>query len=368
MKVIRLFFIIIFAFLFTTFWGCTKAIDISKESSLAKDTLFLVHSKIGDDIGLSDVFFKEMRRMDYEVQDLTSAQARIEDEEKKGFYGSGFFISEDGLFVTAYHVIEQAETIILRKIDGESCWATVLIEDPLNDIAILSAIGGQKESYWLSLENSHKSSIGDKITVLGYPVPELVGAGPKFSAGIISSDFGIGGDPTRFEIRAPLEPGCSGAAILNAYNEVIGIASEQTNEEWLLMTRAGPLPADISFGVKIEYARFLLEMCLDQIPRKGPNFNGLEDVINSTALVLINTQSVPEDFQPRKWNRIILVGFSRLYFCYVIQYTIFEFNKKWNDNVTGEVLTSGYIAGTPVSSPIEIVEAFIKEMRAKRVL
>jgi hypothetical protein len=322
-----------------------------------------------DPVGLEDVFLKEIRLMGYEVQILSLAPAQNGNEKKaQVFYGSGFFISEDGLFITAYHVIEQAETIILRKANGSLFRARILIEDPVNDIAILSTIGEQEEDYWLHLGNSHSINIGDRIRVIGYPVPNLVGPKPKLAAGFISLDAGIRGDPTRFEIRAPLNLGYSGAAIVNTHNEVIGITSEQANAEWFFLGRTGPLPPDINFGVKINYARMLLEICLgEEVLRKGPKSTSLEDKINSTALVLVNTQDVPADFQSKRPDRIILVELSRAYFYYILQYTIFEFNKRWAE-VFGEVLATGYIGGAPTSNPTEIFEAFIKEMRIKAML
>jgi len=322
-----------------------------------------------DSIGLVDFFIKEITLLGYKIQDVSMPLEEDGDpEENEGFYGSGFFISENGLFVTAYHVIEQARTIILRTINGRTVRAEVLIEDPSNDLAILSAVEGQNVESWLPLGDSDYTKIGDRINIVGYPVPNLIGANPEFASGFISADSGIGDDPTRFEFRAPIQLGCSGGAILNTRNEVIGITSEQTNDEWVLVTRTGTLPADINIGVKANYARVLLELYSAAFPWKTSSHASLEDAINSSALVLINTQNIPADIQSAGRHRIILVEFSRAFLCYILQYTIFEFNEKRNDIVVGEILTSGYIGGVPISNPYEIVEAFIKEMRKISIL
>jgi len=307
--------------------------------------------------------------MGYEAQNLGSAQVKKRNEKKnQRVYGSGFFISESGLFITACHVIERAETIILRKLNGDSSRAEILIDDPLTDIAVLSTTEEKKVEHWLSLGNYHHANIGDEIKVIGYPVPNLVGSMPKLTAGFISSNVGLQGDPTKFAVRAPLVLGCSGAAILNARNEVIGIASEQVSD-FTFLTHTGPLPPDINLGIKIDYARTLLEVSLEEnISWKSSNIRNLEDAINSTALVLVNTRKVPEDFQSKKPDRSILVEISNIYGYYIIHYTLFEFNKKWTVKDTCEVLVSEYIAGAPGSGPYEIVETIIKEMRIKVAL
>ena len=369
MKTSRFFLIVTLFFLLKTFLACTTTPSVPKEGPVEAKPLFLIHSENAELIDFVDIFLKEISLLGCEVRDLSSQTAQDGDKKDKGFYGSGFFISESGLFLTAYHVIEQAETIILRKIDGKLFLAKVLIQDPTNDIAVLSTIGGEKENHWLSLGNPPGANIGDAIRVLGYPVPNLIGIKPKLASGFISSDAGIGGDPTRFAFSAPLEVGYSGAAILNIHNEVIGIASEQTNDEWFLLGRTGSLPPDINYGVKINYAKILLESVLgEEISRNDSNMITLEDAIDSTALVLINTQNVPLDPQPMQQAKIVLVEFSKAYLCNIIHYTIFEFNKSGTDQVMGEVLASGYVGGTPVSNPKEMVDTFIKEMRIKSTL
>ena len=134
MKITRLFFFTILFFLLKIFLACTTTTPVSKEDPAGEKPLFLLHNETGALIDFVDIFLKEMRLLGCEVKELSSASAQDGNEKDKGFYGSGFFISENGLFLTAYHVIEQAETIILRKINGKLFMAKVLIQDPINDI------------------------------------------------------------------------------------------------------------------------------------------------------------------------------------------------------------------------------------------
>jgi len=366
MKITRSRFIIILITLLVSFTGCNTGTYVSKERPGQKKILFLIYNQALDPIGLVSILLKELRSMGHEAHNLPSAPARHKNS-KKGLnlYGSGFFISEDGLFITAHHVIEQAETITIRKMNGNSFRAEVLIEDPLTDIAILSVLDEQKEKHWLPLGNYHNANIGDEVKVIGYPIPYLLGSQPKLTAGFISANAGFRGDPTKFEIRAPLQLGYSGAAILNTRNEVVGIASEQLSG-FSFLTETGPLPPDINFGAKIDCAKTLIELCLeDKVLRKDPNTNNLEDVINSTALVLINTQTVPASFYPMGPDQTVLFEFSTIFGYYLIHYTLFEFNKKWTDSEVCEILLTGYIAGAPGSSPGDIVEIIKQEMRIK---
>jgi len=369
MKIPRLLLIIILLLPLITYLGYPPATCISKERSAGKNTLFLVYSYTIDPIGLVDVLVKKIRLMGYEAQNLSPPPGKRRNKEKnQSVYGSGFFISESGLFITACHVIERAETIILKKLNGDSSRAEIFIDDPLTDIAILSTTDKKKEDHWLSLGNYHNANIGDEVKAIGYPVPNLVGSIPKLTTGFISPDVGLQGDPTKFAVRAPLVLGYSGAAILNTRNEVIGIASEQISD-FTFLTHTGPLPPDINLGIKIDYARTLLEISLEEnMSWKNSNIINLEDAINSTALVLVNTREVPEDFQSKKPGRSILVDISNIYGYYIIHYTLFEFNRKWTAKDTCEVLASEYIAGAPGSDPYELVEEIIKEMRIKVAL
>ena len=58
---------------------------------------------------------------------------------EKGYAtGTGFFVTDDGLFVTNYHVIDGAEKItVVNTQTGDKHDGRLVAKDPVNDIAVL---------------------------------------------------------------------------------------------------------------------------------------------------------------------------------------------------------------------------------------
>lgn len=100
------------------------------------------------------------------------------------FYGTGFVISEDGLFVTAAHVVyDDSVGRLLRLIkvrlgpkdSGILCNAKVLKVDILHDIALLKiAVADESERkpdkfQCVVIDHSGMPSAGDGVVTIGYP-------------------------------------------------------------------------------------------------------------------------------------------------------------------------------------------------------
>ena len=51
--------------------------------------------------------------------------------------GSGVIVSNNGLIVTASHVVSRATDVIVRDINGNKFNAEVIFDDPLTDLALL---------------------------------------------------------------------------------------------------------------------------------------------------------------------------------------------------------------------------------------
>ena len=63
--------------------------------------------------------------------------------------GTGFFVSTDGLLLTANHMVDEAKVIKVTLSDGSIAEAKVEAADPPNDLALLSI--GKKSPAHLSL-------------------------------------------------------------------------------------------------------------------------------------------------------------------------------------------------------------------------
>jgi len=193
---------------------------------------------------------------------------------KKDIYtGSAtcFAISNKGYFVTNYHVIANAKTIMIRGINGnydKNYKANVVNFDKNNDLAILNISPDSVKiigSIPFSI-NSKISNIGESVYVLGYPLRATMGDEIKLTNGIISSKTGFQGDVSCYQVSAPVQPGNSGAPIFNTKGELIGIISGKHLEA-----------ENVSYGIKSSYLLNLIDVLPEKIEFKKsqePTFQG----------------------------------------------------------------------------------------------
>ncbi|MEQ8707798.1 MAG: S1C family serine protease [Rhodospirillales bacterium] len=137
--------------------------------------------------------------------------------------GSGFFITDDGYFVTNHHVVERAVRISVRTPDGKWRPARLLREDASNDLAIGTI---DSPSYALPLGLTRDLRRGDDLVVLGYPLPRAQGQEQKAVFGRINAVNGSGDDVRYFQMDAPIQHGNSGGPVINVFGEVIGVATK----------------------------------------------------------------------------------------------------------------------------------------------
>jgi S1-C subfamily serine protease len=137
--------------------------------------------------------------------------------------GSGFVVGPD-LVVTNAHVVAGEEETVVRRSDGSEVLARAVAFDPRRDLAVLRAPGLDRPALPLGDVDE-----GGEGAVFGHP-----GGGPLRAA-----PFAVGEQvtaqgtdiydrgPTRravLVLAASLQPGDSGAALVDAAGEVVGIA------------------------------------------------------------------------------------------------------------------------------------------------
>ncbi|MBR5115873.1 MAG: trypsin-like peptidase domain-containing protein, partial [Lachnospiraceae bacterium] len=151
--------------------------------------------------------------------------------------GSGIIVgkSDDALLIaTNYHVIEDADSLSVQFIDGESASAQVKDADPDMDLAVIAVpINGVKKS---TMEEIVIATLGDSDSlVLGEPVIAIgnaLGQGQSVTTGVVSAlnreiELSDGSTGTFIQTDAAINPGNSGGALLNSAGEVIGINSNK---------------------------------------------------------------------------------------------------------------------------------------------
>jgi len=139
--------------------------------------------------------------------------------------GSGVIISQDGYIVTNYHVITEAQRLVVTLADGRQLEAEVRGSDPDTDLAVLKIKATGLPA--ASLGDSDTIRVGELVVAIGNPL------GAEFArsvtAGVVSAkERKITIEERTFKLiqtDAAINPGNSGGALVNSQGQVIGINS-----------------------------------------------------------------------------------------------------------------------------------------------
>jgi S1-C subfamily serine protease len=138
--------------------------------------------------------------------------------------GSGVIWSSDGIVVTADHVVAGQSSVRVAFADGQRVAATVQAADPITDVAVVKA---QRQGLPPARFADELPPVGALAIAIGSPL----GFEETVTAGIISgTQRSIPGSGQRTEslvdllqTDAPISPGNSGGALVDAGGSVIGL-------------------------------------------------------------------------------------------------------------------------------------------------
>lgn len=144
------------------------------------------------------------------------------------FSGTGFALTNDGYFVTNYHVTEGADSVYIQNNEGQYFKAHLVTFDQKSDVAILKV--NEKDFRFSKTDvpytfASKKKMLGAKVFTLGYPQDEIV-----YNEGYISAKNGFQGDSMQYRLELPANPGQSGAPVVDRHGHVIGIVTGKETE------------------------------------------------------------------------------------------------------------------------------------------
>ena len=134
--------------------------------------------------------------------------------------GSGFIIEPDGLILTNFHVVDNAEKITVRLLDGSEFAGRVVGIDQKTDIALVKI--SAQDLPVAPLGDSDRLEVGEWVMAIGNPF----GLDNTVTSGIVSAkDRQIGAGPYDHFIQtdASINPGNSGGPLVNLQGEVVGI-------------------------------------------------------------------------------------------------------------------------------------------------
>lgn len=203
--------------------------------------------------GLMSVIDSENQKFNY-LKMYPTVSDNISSFSNNPSSGSGFALTSNGLIVTNSHVIEKANSINVRGINGDfsrTYPAKLVVSDKNNDIAILK-IDVENFSGLGTIPYKIKqtiSNVGENIFVLGYPLRASMGDEIKLTNGIISSRTGFQGDISSYQISAPVQPGNSGGPLFDNQGDLVGIIN------------AKHIGAEnVSYAIKVNYLTNLIDI------------------------------------------------------------------------------------------------------------
>jgi len=167
----------------------------------------------------------------YKVVLPSVATLKVDHGDGTGSIGTGFLAYEDGIVVTAWHVVDGAKSVFAKFADGDEVECSGLIaKDVEQDIAIIKIEHSSRRL--LPLENA-RPAIGSRAFIVGAPK----GREFSFSDGTVSQnesmEFRRYGIPTRREtiqFNCSASPGNSGGPLFDSNGVVRGIVSFQYTE------------------------------------------------------------------------------------------------------------------------------------------
>ncbi|MCE6950436.1 trypsin-like peptidase domain-containing protein [Cereibacter sphaeroides] len=160
----------------------------------------------------ADPFFDRFFR------DLGRRQPRVQNS-----LGSGVIVSADGIVVSNYHVVGQADAIRVVLNDRREYEAEVMLADEDSDLAVLR-LSDAADLPFLPLRDSDGVEVGELVLAIGNPF----GVGQTVSQGIVSglarSGLSIDGGRGYFiQTDAAINPGNSGGALVDTAGRLLGI-------------------------------------------------------------------------------------------------------------------------------------------------
>ena len=172
--------------------------------------------------------------------------------------GSGVVYGADGYILTNHHVVDGSAQVFVVFSDGARFRAEVVGSDEVTDIAVL--LVNRSDLHPLGVGTSQALAIGQPAIAVGNPLG--LQGGPTVTAGIVSAldrSLAVAGDEDLYglvQTDAPIAPGSSGGALVDAQGRLIGITTA------IAVSDVGPeglgfaVPIDIVVGVANDLISF----------------------------------------------------------------------------------------------------------------
>ena len=166
-------------------------------------------SALGDTAALSPDGFNAAQRMTVRVRNVGCDSLSV---------GTGFAV-DDHTLVTAGHVVTGSRELEISTYDGQTFTATATGTTTVADLAIVKV---EQSLTTLGVLADADPTVADAVTIVGYP---RGGRLTTMSAVVITTDpADVNPDiGPAFGVTASLEPGMSGAPVVDSAGKVVGV-------------------------------------------------------------------------------------------------------------------------------------------------
>ena len=219
--------------------------------------------------------------------------------------GSGFVVSADGYILSNNHVVEGAETVIVRLLDRREFRAKVVGTDPNTDVALLKI--DAKGLPPVALGNSDDARVGSWVLAIGNPLGE--GLTFTVTSGIVSAKGralstlpgrGAGSIQDFIQTDAAINPGNSGGPLVNVRGEVIGVNSAIASETGFYSGYGFAIPINLARTVMNQLIvdgkvhRAALGVSIQDVSLNDAQYVGLPEISG------VVVKDIPSDDSPAK--------------------------------------------------------------------
>ena len=159
---------------------------------------------------------------------------------------SGFFVTDDGYLITAYHAIADFNEIIVLLSKKKAIEAKVVKFDEDLDLALLKINSITSFGY---LSHSKSVPAGMDVVTIGYPQVAFLGLTPKITRGIVNSNTGLQDDKSSFQFSAEVQQGNSGGPLVAPGGTIVGVVQSKL-DALKLSEKTNDLTQNVNFATK----------------------------------------------------------------------------------------------------------------------
>ncbi|MBU6460038.1 MAG: DegQ family serine endoprotease [Proteobacteria bacterium] len=167
--------------------------------------------------------------------------------------GSGFIISSDGYILTNAHVVDGADSIVVKLTDRRQFKGKLIGEDKRTDVALVKI--NAKNLPTVKIGNPATLKPGQWVVAIGAPF----GFDNSVTAGIVSA-LGRSLPDDNYvpfiQTDVPINPGNSGGPLFNMDGEVVGINSQIYSKTGGYMGLSFAIPIDVALNVSQQLREF----------------------------------------------------------------------------------------------------------------